>query len=268
MIDKGRKNILGVNINAVDYSAAVNRIAHAAANNEPLAVSALAVHGVMTGALDSVHRQRLNGLDLVVPDGQPVRWALNWLHKAKLKKRVYGPELMLRVCQRAADDQLPIFLFGGSGDMLELLSRRLVEMFPGLIIAGKRASLFRRLNEHERNELCDEIRQSGASITFAGIGCPRQEVWAYENRDRLNMPILAVGAAFAFHAGQLSQAPPALQRMGLEWGYRLFREPLRLWKRYLLLNPLYLTMLATQYFGLRRFESVKSDEQPPELMYG
>ncbi len=95
------------------------------------------------------------------------------------------------------------------------------------------------------------IRDSGAAITFVGLGCPRQEVWAYEFGDLLELPILAVGAAFDLHAGTLPQAPPVLQRWGLEWLYRLSKEPRRLWKRYVLLNPLYLIYLAAQWMGWR-----------------
>ncbi|MGL4375811.1 MAG: WecB/TagA/CpsF family glycosyltransferase, partial [Microcoleaceae cyanobacterium] len=91
MIDKGKKNILGILVNALDYEAAVNKIITAAKEKKPFSVSALAVHGVMTGVQDQIHRYRLNHFDLVLPDGQPVRWALNLLHKTALTDRVCGP---------------------------------------------------------------------------------------------------------------------------------------------------------------------------------
>jgi N-acetylglucosaminyldiphosphoundecaprenol N-acetyl-beta-D-mannosaminyltransferase len=268
MIDRGKHNILGVRIDAVDYAAAVDRIAEAAMNRRPLAVSALAVHGIMTGVLDSVHRIRLNNFDLVVPDGQPVRWALNLLHGARLSERVYGPTLMLHTCEWAAAHEAPIFLFGGTADQLAALNEHLLIRFPGLRIAGTRPSAFRRLTAAERDHLVAEVRASGAALTFVGLGCPRQEVWAYENREALSMPLLAVGAAFAFHAGQLSQAPRFMQDRGLEWLYRMSREPRRLWKRYALLNPLYLALLLAQWSGLRRF-ALNDSPQPTEMMlYG
>ena len=108
MIDNGRHNLLGVRINAVDYEAAVAKIIDAAKERRPFGVSALAVHGVMTGVLDTEHRHRLNQLELIVPDGQPVRWGLNLLHKARLKDRVYGPNLMLKTCEAAAQAGVPI----------------------------------------------------------------------------------------------------------------------------------------------------------------
>lgn len=268
MIDLGRHNILGVKISAVDYEASVEQIAEAAREGRPLGVSALAVHGLMTGALDREHLYRLNQLDLLVPDGQPVRWALRLLHGVKLPNRVYGPELMLRTLQRAERDRLPIFLFGGAAELLDELQQRLRTLYPELQIAGTQASKFRCLTPEERDETIARIRDSGARITFVGLGCPRQEVWAYEFRDRLSMPLLAVGAAFNFHAGQLSQAPPLMQDYGLEWLYRLAVEPRRLWKRYLILNPLYLSMLAAQRLGLRKYRPERGAAPKCEVLYG
>ena len=106
MIDKGKQNILGVGVDAVDYEAAVARIIAAARDRRSMAVTALAVHGVMTGVLDATQRYRLNHIDMVVPDGQPVRWALNRLHNAQLPDRVYGPTLTLKLCEQAAREGL------------------------------------------------------------------------------------------------------------------------------------------------------------------
>lgn len=265
MIDRGRQNILGIGIDAVDCDAAVGRIVDAAEAGRPLGVSALAVHGIMTGVLDRVHRYRLNQLELVVPDGQPVRWALNLLHGVGLTDRVYGPNLMLKACARAAECGLPIYLYGSTPEMLTALVERLKERYPALQIAGTRPSRFRRLTADEQSEVVRDIRESGAKMVFVGLGCPRQEIWAYEFREPVSMPVIAVGAAFAFHAGHLSQAPARLQNAGLEWLYRLVHEPKRLWKRYVLLNPLYLSLLLLQYLGLRRFDP-RDSSRPTELI--
>jgi exopolysaccharide biosynthesis WecB/TagA/CpsF family protein len=268
MIDRGRHNVLGVMVNAVDYDVAVGQIAAAAKKRRPLSVSALAVHGVMTGVLDREHRYRLNGLDLIVPDGQPVRWALNRLHGTGLEDRVYGPTLMLKTCERAAAEGLSVFLFGGSEELLDTLQARLCARFPKLSIAGTRPSKFRCLTPQERDETVEAIRNSGAAITCVGLGCPRQEVWAYEFREALSMPILAVGAAFNFHAGLLPQAPRILQDFGFEWLFRLVAEPRRLWRRYLLLNPLYASMLCLQALGLQAFDPENADQPQHEILYG
>jgi len=253
MIDRGKRNLLGVLIDAVDYEAVLRRIADAARVGHPLAVTALAVHGVMTGYLAEDQRARLNQLDLVVPDGQPVRWALNLLYRTHLTDRVYGPTLMLKTCALAEREALSIYLYGSTPEVLERLTGSLREQFPKLAICGAEPSRFRHLSPDEKEAVVARIRDSGARITFVGLGCPRQEVWAYEYREALAMPILAVGAAFDFHAGTLSQAPPWMQRRGLEWLYRLRAEPRRLWRRYLLLNPCYIALMTAQWLRLRRF---------------
>lgn len=268
MIDHGKFNLLGVNINAVDYEAAVSKIVDAAQARKPLGVSALAVHGVMTGVMDNEHRHRLNQLELIVPDGQPVRWGLNWLYRTRLKDRVYGPNLMLETCAAAEKNNIPIFLFGGKAELLDDLAENLIRKFPELEIAGELPSKFRTVSIAEKQEIVDTINRSGAGITLVGLGCPRQEVWAYEFKDHLKMPVLAVGAAFNFHAGQLAQAPPLLQRFGLEWLYRLTREPKRLWRRYVLLNPHYLSLLFLQLTGLKKFDPESTELPQSEIMYG
>ncbi|MBC7797216.1 MAG: WecB/TagA/CpsF family glycosyltransferase, partial [Pyrinomonadaceae bacterium] len=182
MVDFGRKSILGVNINAVDYESATDKIIAAAHDKKPFAMSALAVHGVMTGATDAEHRYRLNKLDLIVPDGQPVRWALNWLHGAKLTDRVYGPNLTLKVCERAARENLAIYIYGSKPEVLAKLQENLTRKFPDLKIAGSEPSRFRQISAHEQIEIAQTIKNSGASIVLAGLGCPRQETWVFENR--------------------------------------------------------------------------------------
>jgi exopolysaccharide biosynthesis WecB/TagA/CpsF family protein len=268
VISGGKRNILGVSVDVIDYESAVEQIVAAAKSNTPFAVTALAVHGVMTGAMDPEQRFRLNQFDLVVPDGQPVRWALNLLHSAHLSERVYGPTLMLRLCERCSKEGLPIYLYGSNAGVLATLRSRLQDRFRLLKIAGAQPSRFRRLSAEEKRDVVETIRESGARVVFAGLGCPRQEVWAYEYRDALSMPVVAVGAAFDFHAGAIRQAPAPLQRVGLEWLYRLSKEPRRLWRRYALLNPLYVAMVAAQATGLRRFDQ-RSDTPPSgELNYG
>lgn len=268
MIDKGKREILGVMVNAIDYEAAVARIIEAAEGRKPLGVSALAVHGVMTGALDRVHRYRLNQLHLVVPDGQPVRWALNWLYRSGLDDRVYGPNLTLDVCFAAAAKRLPVFFYGSTEQVLNRLITNLKERFPDLPVAGFLPSQFRRLRQDENYEIVRLIKQSGAALTFIGLGCPRQEIWVFEHLKYLDMPTLAVGAAFDFHAKLLPQAPAWMQRQGLEWLYRFAREPRRLWRRYVLLNPSFLTLLFLQMIGIKLVHSAKAVAPTEELRFG
>lgn len=249
-----RRNLLGVGVHSTDYAEACEAVRVAAFEKRPLAVTALAVHGVMTGALDPVHRRRLNALDIVVPDGQPVRWGLNLLYRDGLSDRVCGPQLMLRVCEMAEANGLSIAFYGNRPGVLQELQRKLVDAFPRLRIAAAFPSRFGRVAPEVQAALAEAIAASGADLVFVGLGCPRQEVWLFENAPRLNMPALAVGAAFDFHARRIPQAPRWMGDNGLEWLFRLWQEPARLWRRYLLLNPLYLTMLAAQKLRLQRFD--------------
>ena len=261
-------NLLGVNITATDYQRSVDRIIESAKSRQTLGVSALAVHGVMTGVMDDKHRHRLNDLEMIVPDGQPVRWAINLLHGQQLRDRVYGPNLMLKTCEAAALHGIPIFLFGGKQELLDRLEGELIKQFPDLIVADTLPSKFRRVSQQEKMEIIQEINSSGAGITFVGLGCPRQEVWTYEFKDHLKMPVLAVGAAFNFHAGLLDQAPEFFQNWGLEWLYRLMKEPVRLWQRYLLLNPYYVLLVSLQMLGIRKFNPEDTTKPEGEVLYG
>ncbi|MEG4168467.1 MULTISPECIES: WecB/TagA/CpsF family glycosyltransferase [unclassified Microcoleus] len=268
MIDKGKKNVLGILVNAVNYEAAVSKIIAAASAGKPMSVSALAVHGVMTGVLDSTHRYRINHMDLVLPDGQPVRWALNWLYHTELPDRVCGPNAMLQICERAAEEGLPIYLYGSQASVLEALSRNLCQRFPKLIIAGTQPSKFRHVSPQEKQEIAQQIRNSGAAITFVGLGCPRQEVWAYEYRDDLSMPLIAVGAAYDFHAGNLAKSPDFLSKIGLEWLFRMMKEPRRLWQRYVFLNPLYIWLFLLQALKIKQFDPTDATPPVEEVLYG
>lgn len=249
MIDTGKRNVLGVLVDGLDYDAATHRILQAAEAREGSGVTALAVHGVMTGFMDAEHRYRLNQLDLVTPDGQPVRWALNVLYGIRLSDRVYGPKLMTLVCAQAAARNLPVFLYGSQDPVLDALANNLRDRFPRLVVAGTESSKFRRTSETEQRQLANRIISSGARITFVGLGCPRQEVFASECRERLGMPVVAVGAAFDYHAGIATEPPSWVQRVGMQWAYRLAQSPRRLWRRYLLLNPAYAVLLLVQASG-------------------
>jgi N-acetylglucosaminyldiphosphoundecaprenol N-acetyl-beta-D-mannosaminyltransferase len=237
VIDAGKHNLIGVLVDGVDYDSAVERILGAARSRRPYGVTALAVHGLVEATRDPELRYRINHLELVTPDGQPVRWALNGLHDLGLGERCYGPTLMLRLCEAAVPADLPVFLYGSEAHVLEALAERLLESFPGLRIAGTAPSRFTTVSSSTLDEIAEAIRSSGAAITFVGIGCPRQEVFVYEMRHRLSMPVVAVGAAFEYHAGLTVEPPAWVQRAGLQWLWRLASDPRRLWRRYLSTNP-------------------------------
>jgi exopolysaccharide biosynthesis WecB/TagA/CpsF family protein len=262
-----KENVIGVLVDVIDYQGAIDYVIAHARQRRPAAISALAVHGVMTGVLDKEHLHRLNNLDVVLPDGQPVRWALNLLHKAPLSDRCYGPNLTLYLCERAAQEGLPVFFYGATPSILDSMRKNLLKKYPGLIIAGMEPSKFRRLRPEEKIEVAERIKASGASMVFVGLGCPRQEVFVYEMRNLLGMPALAVGAAFPFIAGEVKQAPRWIQDAGLEWLFRMCMEPRRLWRRYVYLNPAYVTLLTLQFLRLRSFDT-NGVSPTTELLYG
>jgi N-acetylglucosaminyldiphosphoundecaprenol N-acetyl-beta-D-mannosaminyltransferase len=263
MINEGKHNVLGVMVSAVDYEWAADQVIVAAQERRPLALTALAVHGVMTGVADPAHNARLNAFDIVTPDGQPVRAAIGVLDGVALADRVYGPTLTLHVLTRAAAERLPIYLYGSTEDVLAKLVVELHRMFPALEIAGMEPSKFRTAAAGEDKEIADRITTSGARIVLVGLGCPRQEIFTYAMRPLLDMPLMAVGAAFDYHAGLLRKPPPWMQKYSLEWLWRLGLEPGRLWKRYLILNPAYLARLAAQKTHLWRATPPPPATEPP-----
>jgi N-acetylglucosaminyldiphosphoundecaprenol N-acetyl-beta-D-mannosaminyltransferase len=156
---------------------------------------------------------------------------------------------MLAFCASAARRGTPMFLYGGrSPDARRLLERRLRDRFPGLVVAGGISPPFREPTPEEDEEAIERIDGSGAAVVWVGTGQPKQEKWMHRMRPRLSAPLLVgVGAAFDFHAGLVPQAPPWMQSAGLEWAYRLSREPRRLWSRYARQNPRFVAGFARQY---------------------
>jgi len=211
----------------------------------------LAVHVIVTAALDPNYRYRINSFDVVGADGQPVRWAMNLLYKLGLIDRVCGPTMMLRICARCADEGVGIYLYGSTEDTLSKLRANLENRFPAIQIRGVESPPFRPLTPEENEEACQRINASGAGIVFIGLGCPRQDIFAHQNRNRIRAVQLCVGAAFDFHAGNKKMAPEWMQKSGLEWTYRMIQEPRRLWKRYLVTNTAFI-LLMTRRILVRR----------------
>lgn len=237
------------------YDEVVRAIIEAAQARRGGVATFLPVHGIVTAVTNAQFRATVNSCELVGPDGQPVRWALNFFHKARLADRVYGPEVMRRVCQRCAELGLSIFLCGSTPEVLEQLAGRLKGWFPALRIAGTASPPFRAMTEQENDAVCEQINASGAAVAFLGLGCPRQEAFADANRHKIQAVQLCVGAAFDFHSGNKKMAPPIMQRLGLEWLFRLFQEPGRLWKRYLFTNTIFVGLVAVnavKQIGRRR----------------
>jgi N-acetylglucosaminyldiphosphoundecaprenol N-acetyl-beta-D-mannosaminyltransferase len=238
--------VLGVPLALTDYAGTMDWIDAMVAERRRGYLSAAAVHLVMVAQENEPTRDAVRDATLVVPDGQPLVWALRSLgHEAS---RVYGPDLMAKYCERSAKSGTRMYLYGGrnQGALVEL-ALRLRHRFPGLQIVGGYSPPFRPLSDEERDWVVDDINRSKADVVWVGIGQPKQEIWMREFRDALEAPMLiGVGAAFDFHAGLVPQAPAWMQNVGLEWVYRLVQEPRRLWRRYARYNPRFVAGFARQ----------------------
>jgi N-acetylglucosaminyldiphosphoundecaprenol N-acetyl-beta-D-mannosaminyltransferase len=240
--------VLGVPLALTDYERTLDWIDEAVAARTPGYICVAAVHTVMASQEDAELRAAVRSASFTVPDGQPLVWALNLLGHG-LSSRVYGPDLMWKACERAARTGTRFYLYGGRNQgALVQLALNLRQTFPGLRIVGGYSPPFRELEADEEARLLGEIDASGADVVWVGIGVPKQEKWMARVRPRLRVPVLVgVGAAFDFHAGLIPQAPGWMQRLGLEWVFRLSREPRRLWRRYVRYNPRFVVSFARQY---------------------
>jgi len=246
------RELLGVEIAVVDYEAELARIGEMISTGEPGYFCHAAVGSLMNARRDPAAMEALGAATMTLPDGMPVVWALRALGE-RIEDRVYGPDLMLMACERLLAEDAGHFLYGGrDAATTATLERSLRERFPGLRVAGSRTPPFRELSAAEERELAAEIDASGAAVVWVGTGSPRQEIWMRRMRPQLRAPVLVgVGAAFDFHAGRVPQAPGWMQRGGLEWLYRLSREPRRLGPRYLRDNPAFIAAFLRQWLGER-----------------
>jgi N-acetylglucosaminyldiphosphoundecaprenol N-acetyl-beta-D-mannosaminyltransferase len=185
---------------------------------------------------------------LVVPDGVPLVWVGRASGRAGVR-RVYGPDLMLALCEHAGREGLRCYFFGGAPGVAEELAAAMARRFPGLHVAGAESPPFRPPTEAEEDDTVRRLNAAAPDVVFVGLGCPKQERWMAAHRPRLDAPVLVgVGAAFDFHTGRLRQAPRWMMRAGLEWLFRLSQEPGRLWRRYLVYNPWFVALLVRQAF--------------------
>jgi N-acetylglucosaminyldiphosphoundecaprenol N-acetyl-beta-D-mannosaminyltransferase len=182
---------------------------------------------------------------------------LVWLGRSKSGRdvqRVYGPDLMLRLCDLSAQLGYTHYCYGGAKGIPELLAERLTARTPGLRVVGGYSPPYRPLTVEEDGEIVDRINATGADVVWVGLGTPKQDLWMASHRDRLSAPVLiGIGAAFDFHTGRKPQAPRWMQRSGLEWLFRLLTEPRRLWKRYVINNPLFIALVLLQALGIKRY---------------
>jgi N-acetylglucosaminyldiphosphoundecaprenol N-acetyl-beta-D-mannosaminyltransferase len=248
-----RTNVLGVGVSAVNMTTALQAIEGWIARREPHYVCVTGVHGVMESQRDEELQKIHNSAGLVTPDGMPLVW-LSKVRGLRSVGRVYGPDLMLRLCDRSASHAYRHYFYGGPEGVAQRLADRLRSRFTGLQVAGVYAPPFRPLTPDEDRDIVDRINSTNPDIVWVGLSTPKQEYWMAAHVGRLRAPVLiGVGAAFDFHAGLKRQAPAWMRRSGLEWLFRLMTEPRRLWRRYLVNNPSFMVLIALQALGVRRY---------------
>lgn len=252
-------NILGVGISAINLQQAVEEIDRWIATRAAQYVNVCTVHTVMECRREPRLRGIVNAGGLATPDGMPLVW-LSALRGHRHVSRVYGPDLMLAVCARSEDRGRRHFFYGGAPGVADRLVCNLKARYPRLAVAGTHAPPYRPPDAPEDRDVLERINAAAPDIVWVGLGTPKQDYWVARHRSLLDAPVLiAVGAAFDFHAGLLPQAPRWMQRSGLEWAFRLAQEPRRLAFRYLVYNPWFVLNVALQLGGLRRY----SLDQPP-----
>ena len=219
-------------------------------------VCAANVHMVMEAWDDPAYRSLVNRADLVLPDGQPVVWALRLLGVRQHRRVRVSPDLLLRLFAEGERLGWSLGLFGGTDGSMRVFVDSLKQHCPRLRVAFAFAPPFRPLTAAEDEEVITRIRSSAVDLLLVGLGCPKQERWMAAHRESLQCTMMGVGAAFDLLGGRTQEAPPWTRDIGLEWAYRLAQEPRRLWRRHVKNDPRFLALLALQvlqhYAGGRR----------------
>jgi len=242
--------VIGMRVDCTSYKHATEQVLEWAGAAESRYVCVATVNNVMEAHDSPGFMEVMNSADLVTPDGMPLVWALRLLGFSSAG-RVYGPDLMPFLLGAARDSQTPVGFYGGSPEVLQQLTERASERYPGLQIVYSYSPPFRALTPEEDAEVVDNIRRSGARVVFIGLNSPKQDIWMAQHRSRIPAVMLGVGAAFDFFAGAKPQAPRWMMGIGLEWLFRLVTEPRRLWRRYLRHNPRFVVLFVMQLLGLR-----------------
>jgi len=256
--EHARANVLGIGVHAIDMEEAVGLIAAAISEGRKGYVCLTGVHGVMEAQGDPEFCGILDRALLVAPDGMPTVWVGRAQGHRQIS-RVYGPDFMREVCRRSVTSETTHFLYGGNPGVAGKLQSNLEEWFPGIRIVGTHTPPFRALSPAERAEIEGKISRVCPDVVWVGMSTPKQERFMAESIERISCGVMVgVGAAFDIHTGNLKDAPPWMKQSGLQWAHRLWQEPSRLWKRYLVSNPAFLWRIALQLAGLRRYELRRS----------
>ena len=247
--------VVSLDVNQVEMDALIKRLHDLRTQNRGGYVCFSTVHMVMESHDRPDFGKRVNGADIVIPDGMPLVW-MQKLQGRKEANRVRANDLMMHLMEYAAGNDLKVGFYGGRQEVIDAIKKRAAGELPSLQIVYAYSPPFRPLTPEEDAQIVSEINHADPDFLFMGLGCPKQETWMSEHRDRLKAIMLGVGASFDFYAGNVKESPEWLGRLGLEWLYRLTQEPKRLWRRYLILNPRFMWLAIKQLL---------KSEPPPNL---
>jgi len=255
MIYLGKYKLLKNFISACDYDFLLKQIQQSIKDKRRLLVSPVASQTLAKAFFDKELETVLNNFDFLVPDSQWIKRSIRFLYKVNFKNRVYGPTLMLKVCQFSEEKGYRIFLYGNTKEVLKKLGKKLRVLFPKILIVGLMPSVFRDLEENEFKDINMQLDSIKPNIVFVCLGSPAQEIFAFSlansrRKDNKGIVIIPVGAAFDFISGVKPQAPIWIQESGFEWLFRLAKEPGRLWKRYLVYGALFVWLVFYQKLPL------------------
>ena len=255
-----RFSVLGTRVDAVQIPGVIAWMRQQADSGEGCAyIAVTGMHGVIEARHDAAFAEALDHADLVVPDGMPLVW-LGRRRGFPLRRRVYGPELMLRFWQETNDRGYRHFFYGGAPGVATALGERFAREFRGHKVVGTYSPPFRALTPAEDAEIVAMIRSARPHFIWVGLGTPKQELWMREHRDLLGSAImLGVGAAFDFHSGRARSAPAWMGEHGLEWLFRLVQEPRRLWRRYLLNGSEFVALVLWEMVAAYRTRREEGD---------
>ena len=242
--------ILGVFIDAIGWHQTLAKLIKWGISKQSKYVCQCNVDVLIRTTRDEHYRHIISNSDLANPDGMPIVWALR-KKGFKNQERISGPELMIKLCRLSEQNNVSVFFYGSTPETLDKIKSKLKHEFKNLKLAGSHSPPFRQLTVHENDEIINLISSSGAGIIFVGIGCPKQEIWMHQNRNRVNAVMIGVGAAFDFYAGTVKRAPFWIQEIGMEWLFRLVMEPKRLWKRYFYGNHSFLLKIIPDILKYR-----------------
>ncbi|MCW5961967.1 MAG: WecB/TagA/CpsF family glycosyltransferase [Pyrinomonadaceae bacterium] len=251
--DRDRVRVLSLFPDVGDQAAIIEKTAELIKIGNGGYICFSTVHMVMESYDDPQFAEKVNGANYIATDGMPLVW-MQKLQGKKHASRVRGNDFMILLLEFAESNDLKVGFYGGKQEVIDALLERAGKELPDLEIAYSYSPPFRALTEEESAEIVEDIKISGTQILFVGLGCPKQENWMSAHRDKFSAVMLGVGAAFDFYAGNLKESPRWISNLGLEWLYRLFQEPKRLWRRYLILNPRFLFLASLQLLGLKKFE--------------